>query len=350
MLQSSPPPGVCAWPVEGALNHLHAQIQGPEKSVYSKGIFKLEVRIPERYPFEPPKVRFLTPVYHPNIDSGGRICLDILNMPPKGGWTPRLEIPTVLASIVILLAEPNPDDGLMADITEQYINNRAAFDLTAQRWTLEHATAKGPTVTSRPSSPNLTKKALLVEEGKENLPHRENSPVPDDDVPLSPTRSSSSNGSGPSGLSASIQSFTPTGSRLTRVAIVNPPTAEIKSAFASTETPCIPSPQHKSAATPSQTSARHAADAATPPEASNLDEDAATCFPSLAVSSDVKCGISGVKDGDSDLKSAVSSIAPTAASVPISACAAAVASSSESPPAAALPKPRSRLQKRQRKL
>jgi hypothetical protein len=95
--------------------------------------------------------------------------------------------------------------------TEQYINNRAAFDLTAQRWTLEHATAKGPTVTSRPSSPNLTKKALQVEEGKENLPHRENSPVPDDDVPLSPTRSSSSNGSGPSGLSASVQSFTPTG-------------------------------------------------------------------------------------------------------------------------------------------
>ena len=84
------------------------------------------VRAARRYPFEPPSVQFITPIYHPNIDSSGRICLDTLNMPPKGAWKPSLNIPTVLSTVRLLLEHPNPDDGLMADIVSHLSCRRDA--------------------------------------------------------------------------------------------------------------------------------------------------------------------------------------------------------------------------------
>ncbi|CAF4516742.1 unnamed protein product, partial [Rotaria sp. Silwood2] len=53
-------------------------IDGPRESPYEGGKFKVELFLPEEYPMAPPKVRFMTKLYHPNIDKLGRICLDIL--------------------------------------------------------------------------------------------------------------------------------------------------------------------------------------------------------------------------------------------------------------------------------
>lgn len=69
-----------------------------------------------RYPLEPPRVTFVTPIYHPNIDSSGRICLDILKMPPTGAWKPLITIEGVLIAICNLMSCPNPNDPLVLDI------------------------------------------------------------------------------------------------------------------------------------------------------------------------------------------------------------------------------------------
>lgn len=77
----------------------------------------------------PPKVRFLTKIYHPNIDRLGRICLDIL----KDKWSPALQIRTVLLSIQALLSAPNPDDPLANDVAEHWKTNEQAAIETGTR-------------------------------------------------------------------------------------------------------------------------------------------------------------------------------------------------------------------------
>ncbi|CAN0394586.1 unnamed protein product [Ectocarpus sp. 12 AP-2014] len=153
MLTDEPPPGVCAWPVNDCITHLQAQIQGPEDTPYERGTFLLELKIPDRYPFEPPKVRFVTPIYHPNIDSGGRICLDTLKMRPAGSWAPSMNVPTLLTTIRLLMAHPNGDDGLMPDITELFLKNPSRFADVARAHVEEHARQDKPSPASGKAAP-----------------------------------------------------------------------------------------------------------------------------------------------------------------------------------------------------
>ena len=157
-LSESPPPNVSCWLNEDSLNTLTAspiraqlrlnhgknllyvlEIIGPPSTPYEKGVFTLHIAIPDRYPFEPPRIRFTTPIYHPNIDDAGRICLDLLKMPPNGAWKPAVNIAGLLSSIFLLMSDPNPDDGLMFDIARQYKTDKGAFTRKAREWTQRHA-------------------------------------------------------------------------------------------------------------------------------------------------------------------------------------------------------------------
>ncbi|XP_046997112.1 ubiquitin-conjugating enzyme E2-22 kDa [Schistocerca americana] len=115
---------------------LKGEIAGPPETPYEGGTFVLEIKVPETYPFNPPKVRFITKIWHPNISSvTGAICLDIL----KDQWAAAMTLRTVLLSLQALLAAAEPDDPQDAVVAKQFKENQDMFRQTARHWTFIYA-------------------------------------------------------------------------------------------------------------------------------------------------------------------------------------------------------------------
>jgi ubiquitin-conjugating enzyme E2 D/E len=135
-LEQDPPANCSAGPTkESDLLNWEGMIVGPSDSPYAGGVFNLIIQFPPDYPFKPPKVQFTTKIYHPNINTQGGICLDIL----KDQWSPALSITKVLLSISSLLTDANPDDPLVPEIARLYKANRAEFNRIANEWTKKYA-------------------------------------------------------------------------------------------------------------------------------------------------------------------------------------------------------------------
>ena len=90
-----------------------AQLRGPADSPYEDGLFKLYIKCPPNYPLAPPKVSFVTPIFHPNVlFKTGEICLDILK---PDSWTPAWTLQSVCRAVTALLSHPEADSPLNCD-------------------------------------------------------------------------------------------------------------------------------------------------------------------------------------------------------------------------------------------
>lgn len=136
-IQKEAPETISAGPVSDKnLFNWEGFIIGPTGSPYEGGMFKLSILYPEDYPFRPPLIKFTTPIFHPNINKNGAICLDILK---QSNWSPALTITKVLLSISSLLTDANPDDPLEPEIAQLYKSNRMLFDVKARSMTEKYA-------------------------------------------------------------------------------------------------------------------------------------------------------------------------------------------------------------------
>jgi ubiquitin-conjugating enzyme E2 D/E len=106
------------------MTHWKVAMKGPNNTPYSDYEYLLDVVITSQYPFKPPKIKFATNIFHPNISPKGEICLDIL----KHNWSPTLTLGKVILSIYMLISCPNCDDPLNPTAASIYKSDKDKFD------------------------------------------------------------------------------------------------------------------------------------------------------------------------------------------------------------------------------
>jgi len=135
LILQDPIKGISIDPNDEDLGVWNASIEGPVDTPYEGGVFYMTIIFPNEFPFRPPKVKFVTKIFHPNINSEGSICIDIL----RDNWAASLTIQKVLLSIISLLNSPNPDDPLVPEIAKMFKENREKYIKTAKEWTFDFA-------------------------------------------------------------------------------------------------------------------------------------------------------------------------------------------------------------------
>ncbi|KAG2175782.1 hypothetical protein INT44_000260 [Umbelopsis vinacea] len=94
------------------LTHWRATIAGLDQTPFQGGLWNLDVKIPHNYPMQPPTVKFITQICHPNVHfKTGEICLDLL----KTAWSPAWTLKSTILAISLLLSNPEPSSPLNCD-------------------------------------------------------------------------------------------------------------------------------------------------------------------------------------------------------------------------------------------
>ena len=124
-------------------------IMGPSDTNYKNGLFYLRVLFPEKYPNEKPEVRFITPIYHVNVnckqnygdqvDPLGHVCISTINR-----WKPQNTMRQVFVDIFALFYLGNPENPFYVDMKEEMKNNRKLYEEKVRYFTQKYANFGNP--------------------------------------------------------------------------------------------------------------------------------------------------------------------------------------------------------------
>ncbi|XP_044223340.1 uncharacterized protein LOC122993329 isoform X2 [Thunnus albacares] len=134
-LHCDPHPFFTIFPSESDFTFWRILMQGPPDTPYEKGVFELYCQFGPDYPVKPPLVRFVTQVYHCNVNSVGRICHNIFDR----SYNARITMRDILDAVYGLLIVPEPDDPLDSILAEEFLTSRETYEQEAKKHTEETA-------------------------------------------------------------------------------------------------------------------------------------------------------------------------------------------------------------------
>jgi len=117
-------------------------IIGPPDTLYEGGFFKARMSFPKDYPLMPPKLRFISEMWHPNVYPDGEVCISILHPPgeDKYGyedagerWMPVHTVETILLSVISMLSTPNDESPANIEAAKEWREDYPAFKKKVQR-------------------------------------------------------------------------------------------------------------------------------------------------------------------------------------------------------------------------
>jgi ubiquitin-conjugating enzyme E2 G1 len=118
-------------------------IYGPPDTLYEGGIFKATLKFPKNYPDMPPEMRFITPIWHPNVYKDGKVCISILHPPQEDEygyektserWKPVLSVESILLSVISMLSAPNIESPANIDAASQFRDNPKDYKKTVKKY------------------------------------------------------------------------------------------------------------------------------------------------------------------------------------------------------------------------
>ena len=120
---------------------------GPQDTLYEGGFFKAILTFPEDFPQNPPEMRFITEMFHPNIYKDGKVCISILHSPgvdafntqekAEERWRPSLGVEQILLSVISILNDPICDSPANVDAAVMFRNNRKDYDKKVRQLALK---------------------------------------------------------------------------------------------------------------------------------------------------------------------------------------------------------------------